>query len=130
MNERLNMKEKKVKTCTCTFCKKMYPAMERAEKYLNPDDYLALDEFVQWLFACDTDVAMSEIKLTERIEEAEEKLNKISNWVHAYPISVFPEPDLEKAAKILKENGMTLAAISASNMRHVLNGIAVIIGNK
>ena len=57
----------------------------------------------------------------------EEKFQKIENWCEAYPLSVFPEPDLEKAAKILKENGMTLDSISASNMRHVLNGIKNII---
>jgi hypothetical protein len=40
---------------------------------------------------------------------------------------VFPEPDWAKAARVLKENGMTLDAISASNMRHVLDGVRRII---
>lgn len=60
-------------------------------------------------------------------ENIQDKLAKIVQWIEAYPLEVFPEPDLKKAAKVLKENGMTLDAISASNMRHVLNGIKAII---
>lgn len=65
-----------------------------------------------------------------RIQEGEKalgKLDKINSWIEAYPLDIFPEPDLKKAAKILKENGMTLDAISASNMRHVLNGVSAIV---
>lgn len=65
--------------------------------------------------------------LTERMEDAEEKLEKIENLIEAYHLSVFPESDFKKAARVLKDNGMTLDAISASNMRHVLNGIKAII---
>ena len=39
----------------------------------------------------------------------------------------FPEPDFTKAHKVLRENGMTLDAISASNMRHVIKGVREII---
>lgn len=67
----------------------------------------------------------------EYVERLEDKLQKIKNWCEAYPLDIFPEPDFKKAAKVLKENGMTLDAISASNMRHVLNGIKKIIeGNE
>lgn len=62
------------------------------------------------------------------IDIAEDKLNKIEAWTKAYPLQVFPEPDFAKAAKVLKNNGMTLDSISASNMRHVLDGIKRIIG--
>ena len=48
---------------------------------------------------------------------------RIVNWSKAYPIDVFPEPDLKKAHKILKANGMTLDAISASAMRHVVTEV-------
>jgi len=58
-----------------------------------------------------------------------EKMHKIKTWINAYPLNVFPEPDFEKAAKVLKQNGITLDSISASNMRHVLNGIKNIIEN-
>lgn len=60
-------------------------------------------------------------------EAAEGKLEKIKTWAEAYPLDVFPEPDFKKAAEVLKQNGMTLDAISASNMRHVLDGIKAII---
>ncbi len=67
------------------------------------------------------------ILILERMEYAQAKLDKINSWINAYPLEVFPEPDFKKAAKVLKDNGMTLDAISASNMRHVLNGISEII---
>ena len=61
------------------------------------------------------------------LEKLRDKLHRILTWIDAYPLDIFPEPDFKKAAKVLKENGMTLDAISASNMRHVLNGIKDII---
>lgn len=63
----------------------------------------------------------------ERMEDTDEKMHKIKQWVEAYPLDIFPEPDLKKAAKVLKDNSMTLDAISASNMRHVLSGVKAII---
>jgi hypothetical protein len=60
----------------------------------------------------------------------EEKLHRIRQWCNAYPLDIFPEPDLAKAAALLEAGGMTLDAISASNMRHVLDGIRKIIDEK
>jgi NAD(P)H-flavin reductase len=51
-------------------------------------------------------------------------LHELDGWENAYPLSCFPEPDLKRAAEVLKANGMTLDAISASNMRHVVSCIA------
>jgi len=62
-----------------------------------------------------------------QVKEMQDKLIKLRQWTEAYPLDVFPEPDFKKAAKALKENGMTLDAISASNMRHVLKGVQDII---
>jgi len=62
------------------------------------------------------------------LEILQYKLHRIQEWVKAYPIDIFLEPDFKKAAKVLKENGMRLDDISASNMRHVLNGVKKIIG--
>ena len=59
--------------------------------------------------------------------EADDKLTMIENWCKAYPLDMFPEPDLKRAATILKAHGMRLDEISASNMRHVLTGIQKII---
>lgn len=53
----------------------------------------------------------------------EDALQQIEAWSRAYPLKVFPEPDFEKAAKVLKDAGMTLDAISASNMRHVVTEV-------
>ncbi len=50
-------------------------------------------------------------------------LEHIRMWLEAYPLSIFPEPDFGKAHKVLTENGMTLDAISASIMRHVITQV-------
>jgi hypothetical protein len=60
----------------------------------------------------------------ERLEHCEAALQRILDWSAAYPLSVFPEPDLNKAHMILRDHGMTLDAISASAIRHVLAGVA------
>jgi hypothetical protein len=60
----------------------------------------------------------------DRMEDA---LHQIKNWCDAYPLSMFPEPDFAKAAKVLKAAGMTIDSISASNMRHVVNGVRKIV---
>ena len=70
---------------------------------------------------------VGETNLAEENETLKEKFRKIKNWTKAYPLVVYPEPDMELAAKVLKENGLSLDAISASNMRHVLKGVASII---
>ena len=59
----------------------------------------------------------------KRIEELEKALLRIDNWAKAYPLDIFPEPDFKKAAEVLKAAGLSLDAISASNMRHVINGV-------
>ncbi|EKD40808.1 MAG: hypothetical protein ACD_74C00158G0007 [uncultured bacterium] len=56
-------------------------------------------------------------------------LQRIANWQKAYPLEVFPEPDLKRAHEVLKAAGMGLDGISASNMRHVLGGIKEIVEN-
>jgi len=62
-----------------------------------------------------------------KIDALEEKLHRITQWCDAYPLEVFPEPDLQKARRVLVRHGMSLDAISASNMRHVLDGVRKII---
>lgn len=39
-------------------------------------------------------------------------------WVAAYPLRAFPEPDLKRCAEVLKAAGLTIDVISASAMRH------------
>jgi hypothetical protein len=59
----------------------------------------------------------------DRAERYEEALQQILQWSEAYPLAIFPEPDWKKAAQLLKAGGMTLDAISASCMRHVVEGV-------
>lgn len=61
------------------------------------------------------------------IEKMREALEKIKDWTNAYPIEVFPEPDMKLAHETLKAAGISLDAISASNMRYILNGIKKIV---
>ena len=64
--------------------------------------------------------------LEQRVEGLANAHQKIVDWSRAYPLSVFPEPDFARAAQVLKDAGMTLDAISASNMRHVVEGVSKI----
>jgi len=54
-------------------------------------------------------------------------LEQLKQWSEAYPLAVFPEPDFKKAHLVLTAHGMTLDAISASNMRHVITQARKII---
>jgi len=63
----------------------------------------------------------------EEIESLQDKLNEIKHWCAAYPLDIFPEPDFKKARELLEAGGMTIDAISASNMRHITTGIQKII---
>lgn len=47
-------------------------------------------------------------------------LDAVEQWNKAYPLGIFPEPDMDKAHKVLKENDMTLDEVAASCMRHVV----------
>lgn len=60
----------------------------------------------------------------ERLERLEEALQRIADWADAYPLEVFPEPDLKRARQVLEAHGMTVDAISASAMRHVITRVA------
>lgn len=59
----------------------------------------------------------------QRKVDVEALIEELEQWQRAYPLDMFPEPDLERAAEILSDHGMTLDAISASNMRHVVDKI-------
>lgn len=74
------------------------------------------------------------VVLNKRYEDLErerdalaEGFQEIIQWCNAYPLSVLPEPNLKKAHELLSAGGITLDAISASAMRHVLKGIVKII---
>ena len=64
-----------------------------------------------------------------RAERYEEALHRIDVWANAYPLDIFPEPDFKRVREVLEAAGITLDSVSASNMRHVLNGVARIVEN-
>ena len=64
--------------------------------------------------------------LADRIDDLEAALHRIVQWSEAYPLDIFPEPDFAKAHALLQAGGETLDAISASNMRHVVEGVGKI----
>jgi hypothetical protein len=47
----------------------------------------------------------------------------LDNWLSAYPLDVFPEPDLKKARELLEAGGLTLDSVSADMARHVLKRV-------
>ena len=77
-------------------------------------------------------------ELKQRIAELEAKcdqqddvLQKIRSWCEAYPLDIFPEPTKEEWQEIhstlKRELGIPLDRIAASNMRHVINGVAALL---
>ena len=54
-------------------------------------------------------------------------LEKLQQWAKAYPLTVFPPPDLKRAHEVLTAAGMTLDAISADAMRHVITQTVEIV---
>lgn len=64
--------------------------------------------------------------LTAENYKLQERMDQIFAWAEAYPLAIFPEPDFKKAHEVLSAAGMTLDAISASNMRHVITKVAAI----
>jgi hypothetical protein len=62
-------------------------------------------------------------RLEAATAKAREALEWLSDWAKAYPVDIFPEPDLKKAHELLKTGGMTLDAVSASNFRFMLSRI-------
>ena len=62
----------------------------------------------------------------ERIDELEAALQRIQQWSEAYQLDIFPEPDWKKVRELLEAGGITLDSVSASNMRHVVEGVGKI----
>jgi hypothetical protein len=57
-------------------------------------------------------------------------LEQLGQWAEAYPVENFPEPlpqDWQRANALLAENGISMSSMSASNMRHVINGVRQIV---
>jgi hypothetical protein len=67
-----------------------------------------------------------EILSRDDIETMRDGLQQIIQWSEAYPLDIFPEPDLKEARRLLEAGGITLDAVSAHCMRHVISQVAVI----
>jgi hypothetical protein len=61
--------------------------------------------------------------MCDRCEVMRGALASIRAWSRAYPLEQFPEPDLQLAAAVLKAAGLSLDAISAHAMRHVIESV-------
>ena len=68
-----------------------------------------------------------ENKLRDENERLREAIMLLQNWVKAYPLKVFPEPDLKLARKLLTDGGVSYDALNVYSMRHVINGVGKII---
>jgi hypothetical protein len=78
-------------------------------------------------FAADVVSTQGETPMLNREDRYEEALQQIAAWSDAYPPTIFPpSPDLAKARKLLEAGGLTLDAISAHAMRHVIEGVGKI----
>jgi hypothetical protein len=70
------------------------------------------------------------LELKAENERYEDALNRIHNWAQAYPHDVFSELNhyvWQRANRLLENGGVSLTAISASNMRHVIKGVSGIV---
>ena len=65
-------------------------------------------------------------ELGAEIERLTHALTEIERWSRAYPLKAFPEPNLRKAADLLRAGGITLDAVSASAIRHVIEVVGKI----
>lgn len=63
----------------------------------------------------------------DMVENAQAALDKIEDWSKAYPESIFPKPNFDKVRLALEVNGLTLDAVSADNMRHVITKVHEIL---
>jgi len=56
-------------------------------------------------------------------DKMHDALQRIVQWSEAYPLKIFPEPDMMLARQALAVAGITLDQVSASCMRHVVEGV-------
>jgi hypothetical protein len=85
------------------------PPPERENRMISHAD----EDVVDALYA---EIARQNSKLDALIEA----LQEIEQWATAYPLEMFPKPDLAKAHELLQGGGMTLDGISAEITRHVI----------
>ena len=66
------------------------------------------------------------MSIEDKLARYEDALQRIVQWAEAYPLDVFPAPDLLRAHALLQQGGMSLDSISAHVGRHITEGIGKI----
>ena len=69
-------------------------------------------------------------RVGEMIERNSALKNYLNDWLRMYNTDIFPEPDLKKAATVLKDNGLTIDSLSAHMGRHILTRVLEFIDDK
>jgi len=64
--------------------------------------------------------AMTIERLYSEVGRLNDVIGLLRNWVKAYPLDMFPEPDLELARKLLTDGGVSYDALNVYSMRHVI----------
>jgi len=85
-------------------------------------DIIELQNTIGRLVAENQELRSDNRRMAIKNEAMDIVLHRIIAWCNAYPVDVFPEPDLKKVRELLEAGGVTLDSVSASNMRHVING--------
>lgn len=78
----------------------------------------------------DSDTAALLTDARNRLDEYEDQLGRIMQWVNAYPVRIFPPLDdreLRTANEVLEARGISMSRMHASWARHILQGIGEII---
>jgi hypothetical protein len=97
---------------------------------INPAGRRVLDDEIARLRADNERLLYNTKPLLERTERMEKALRDIESWAKAYPVERFLEPSsdqMRQAELALRGSGVSLAAINASAMRHVLDGVINIV---
>ena len=66
-------------------------------------------------------------RMKKKFIQIEMAFDEIIRWEDAYPLDMFPEQDIEKARRILADNGISLTCLFAHGMRHVVTRCAEIV---
>jgi len=107
----------------CPLCEIDYPHIHFSYDIAEYVD--ALQSKLEQRIAMEIDEHLKVVSLQEKLDVAVDKFHELDNWAKAYPLDVFPQPDWNKAKELLGSN--LLSCISASNMRHVIDGVSNIV---
>jgi hypothetical protein len=105
------------------FCKTVGISKELLSGFYKKDGYKDATINALWVgFAAGRISLDAERKaLAIRVERLEDAIHKINQWTEAYPPqAALPEPDFKRAADVLEAAGMTVDALSASNVHYIV----------